>query len=150
MVKTTWIGDVQKGQYNDKEVQLNGWVKRERGSNKLRFIVLRDSTGSIQCVGKLDALGEENFAKLKAILIETSVIFTGVVSASDKAPGGHELQITSMEVVGEVNSERPFPITESTLKVVDEEGEPLYGGSEFLLNHRHLYLRVGRQTNMLK
>ena len=150
MVKTTWIGDVQKGQHDGQEVELKGWVKRERGSNKLRFIVLRDSTGSIQCVGKLDVLGEEMFAKLKAILIETSVILNGVVSASDKAPGGHELQISTMEIVGEVNSERPFPITEHSLKVVDEEGEPLYGGSEFLLNHRHLYLRVGRQTSMLK
>ena len=74
MVKTTWIGDVQKGQHDGQEVELKGWVKRERGSNKLRFIVLRDSTGSIQCVGKLDVLGEEMFAKLKAILIETSVI----------------------------------------------------------------------------
>ena len=120
MVKTTWIGDVQKGQYNDKEVELKGWVKRERGSNKLRFIVLRDSTGSIQCVGKLDILGEETFAKLKAILIETSVVLTGVVSASEKAPGGHELQISWMEIVGEVNSDRPFPINKESLEHVDE------------------------------
>ena len=150
MVKTTWIGDVQKGQYNGKEVELMGWIKRERGSNKLRFIVLRDSTGSIQCVGKLDALGEKSFNLLKGILIETSVILKGVVSASEKAPGGHELQISSMEIVGGVNSERPFPINEDSLRVVDENGSPLYGGSEFLLNHRHLYLRVGRQTTMLK
>ena len=122
MVKTIWIGDVQKGQYNGQEVELKGWVKRERGSNKLRFIVLRDSTGSIQCVGKFDVLGAETFADLKAILIETSVVFQGTVITSEDAPGGHELQITSMEIVGAVNSERPFPITESTLKVVDEEG----------------------------
>ena len=112
--------------------------------------MLRDSTGTIQCVGKFDVLGEETFADLKAILIETSVIFRGKVVTSDDAPGGHELRILSVEIIGHVNSERPFPITESTLKVVDEEGSPLYGGSEFLLNHRHLYLRVGRQTTMLK
>ena len=91
MVKTIWIGDVQNGKYNDKEVELKGWIKRERGSNKLRFIVLRDSTGSIQCVGKLDLLGEDMFQQLKGVLIETSVVMTGVVSTSEKAPGGHEL-----------------------------------------------------------
>ena len=150
MVKTTWIGDVQKGHFDGEEVELKGWIKRERGSNKLRFVVLRDSTGSIQCVGKLDLIGEEAFQQLKGILIETSVVLRGVVSASEKAPGGHELLISSMEIVGAVDSERPFPINEDSLKVVDEDGSPLYGGSEFLLNHRHLYLRVGRQTTMLK
>ena len=48
MVKTIWIGDVQAGKYDDEEVELKGWIKRERGSNKMRFIVLRDSTGHIQ------------------------------------------------------------------------------------------------------
>ena len=96
MVKTTWIGDVQKGQYNDKEVELKGWVKRERGSNKLRFIVLRDSTGSIQCVGKWDVLGDETFAELKAILIETSVVFQGKVkrfprAARSRTPRGNHI-----------------------------------------------------------
>ena len=61
MVKTIWIGDVQSGKYDDQEVELKGWIKRERGSNKMRFIVLRDSTGTIQCVVKKDAIGEELF-----------------------------------------------------------------------------------------
>ena len=126
MVKTIWIGDVQNGKYNDKEVELKGWIKRERGSNKLRFIVLRDSTGSIQCVGKLDLLGEDMFQQLKGVLIETSVVMTGVVSTSEKAPGGHELLISSMEIVGAVNSERPFPITEADMLVEDEDGELTY------------------------
>ena len=150
MVKTIWIGDVQNGKYNDKEVELKGWIKRERGSNKLRFIVLRDSTGSIQCVGKLDLLGEDMFQQLKGVLIETSVVMTGVVSTSEKAPGGHELLISSMEIVGAVNSERPFPITEADMLVEDEDGELTYGGTEHTLNHRHLYLRTTRATTMLK
>ena len=48
MVKTTWIGDVQNGQYTGQTVELMGWIKRTRGNNNLRFVVLRDSTGTIQ------------------------------------------------------------------------------------------------------
>ncbi|MDA8568441.1 OB-fold nucleic acid binding domain-containing protein, partial [Euryarchaeota archaeon] len=55
MVKTIWIGDVQSGKYDDQEVELKGWVKRARGNNNIRFVVLRDSTGTIQCVVKKDA-----------------------------------------------------------------------------------------------
>ena len=58
MVKTIFIGDVQAGKYDGQEVELMGWVKRTRGSNKIRFIVLRDSTGVIQCVVKRDAVGD--------------------------------------------------------------------------------------------
>ena len=52
MAKEFWIGDVQEGAHDGAEVELKGWVKRTRGSNKIRFVVLRDSTGTIQCVAK--------------------------------------------------------------------------------------------------
>ena len=97
MVKTIWIGDVQAGKYDDQEVELKGWIKRERGSNKMRFIVLRDSTGHIQCVVKKDAIGEELFQEVKNVLIETSVVISGVVNADERADGGHELIATSFE-----------------------------------------------------
>ena len=57
---------------------------------------------------------------------------------------------TGVEVVGAVNSERPFPITEADMLVEDEDGELTYGGTEHTLNHRHLYLRTTRATTMLK
>ena len=60
-MQTTWIGDVQSGHYDNQEVELKGWIKRSRGSNKIRFIVLRDSTGIIQCVAKRDVLGDDSF-----------------------------------------------------------------------------------------
>ena len=69
MVKTVWIGDVQSGNYDNQVVELKGWVKRTRGSNKIRFIVLRDSTGTIQCVAKRDALGDEAFEAVKSALV---------------------------------------------------------------------------------
>ncbi len=74
MVKEIWIGDILSGQYDDQEVELKGWIHRSRGSNKIRFIVIRDSTGHIQCVAKRELLGDEFFDELKASLIESSVI----------------------------------------------------------------------------
>jgi len=150
MVKTTWIGDVQNGQFDDATVELKGWVKRSRGSNKIRFVVLRDSTGTIQCVGKRDALGEEMFDQLAEVLFETSVILTGRVRVDERADGGHELDITSVNIIGPVDPDRPFPITESAMLAEDEDGNMAWGGSEFLLDHRHLYLRTSRATTMLK
>ena len=59
MVKEIWIDDILSGQYDDQEVELKGWIHRSRGSNKIRFIVIRDSTGHIQCVAKREPLGDE-------------------------------------------------------------------------------------------
>ena len=150
MVKTVWIGDVQNGMHDATSVELKGWVKRARGSNKIRFVVLRDSTGTIQCVGKRETLGDKMFDLLKSMIIETSVVLHGNVRVDERAEGGHELDITQVELVGAVNSERPFPITEADMLVEDEDGELTYGGTEHTLNHRHLYLRTTRATTMLK
>ena len=128
MVKTTWIGDVQNGQHTDQTVELKGWVKRSRGNNNIWFVVLRDSTGTIQCVGKKKNLGDEMFETLKGAIIETSAVFTGHVRADERAEGGHELDIVDVEIVGAVNSERPFPIGEADMLVEDEDGELTYGG----------------------
>ena len=144
MVKTIWIGDVQSGKYDDQEVELKGWVKRARGNNNIRFVVLRDSTGTIQCVVKKDTIGEELFAEVKNVLIETSVIIHGKVNADERADGGHELVASSFEIIGAVNPEKPFPITESAMAAADG------GETEFLLDNRHLYLRTSRMTTMLQ
>jgi asparaginyl-tRNA synthetase len=143
MVKEIWIGDILSGQYDDQEVELKGWIHRSRGSNKIRFIVIRDSTGHIQCVAKRELLGDEFFDELKASLIESSVILKGVVKSTDREHG-HEVQITSGVIIGSVNPDRPFPITESAMAEADG------GETEFLLDNRHLYLRTSRMTTMLK
>ena len=150
MVKTIWIGDVQAGKYDDQEVELKGWVKRTRGNNNIRFVVLRDSTGTIQCVVKKDAIGEELFLDVKNALIETSVIINGTVNADERAEGGHEVVASSFEIIGPVDPERPFPINKEALEAADEDGNIMPGGSEFLLDNRHLYLRTSRMTSMLK
>ena len=150
MVKTTWIGDVRQGQHDGQSVELKGWVKRARGNNNIWFVVLRDSTGTLQCVGKRDVLGDEAFDILRSMIIEKSAVHTGDVRVDERADRGHELSITGVELVGAVNSERPFPITEADMLVEDEDGELTYGGTEHTLNHRHLYLRTTRATTMLK
>ncbi|DAC10936.1 MAG TPA: asparagine--tRNA ligase, partial [Candidatus Poseidoniales archaeon] len=143
MGKEYWIGDVTAGSHDAKEVVLKGWVHRARGSNKIWFIVVRDSTGHVQCVAKRDVVGEECFESLRNALIESSVEITGVVEPTDREHG-HEVQVSSATVVGPVNPDRPFPITESAME--DTDG----GETEFLLDNRHLYLRTSRMTTMLK
>ena len=152
MAKTVWIGDVRKGVYDDQEIEIKGWITRSSygRSNKLRFVVLRDSTGTLQCVGKLDILGEELFSMFNDALVESSVVFSGTVLRNERAPGGRELSMTGVEIIGAVDPERPFPINKESLEVLDEDGELMPGGSEFLLNHRHLFLRTSRMTTMLK
>ena len=143
MGKEFWIGDVLAGSHDAKEVVLKGWVHRARGSNKIWFIVVRDSTGHVQCVAKREAVGDECFESLRNALIESSVEITGVVEPTDREHG-HEVQVSSATVVGPVNPDRPIPITESAME--DSDG----GETEFLLDNRHLYLRTSRMTTMLK
>tara|TARA_B100000212_G_scaffold8565_1_gene6411 strand:+ start:11613 stop:12971 length:1359 start_codon:yes stop_codon:yes gene_type:complete len=147
MAKEFWIGDVQAGAHDGAEVELKGWIKRTRGSNNVRFVVLRDSTGTIQCIAKREDIGDEAFEEVKGALIEASLILRGTVNVDERAPGGHELIVKNVELVGAVRSESPFPITESTMNPAD--GTPL-SENQFLLDNRHLYLRTSRMTQMLK
>jgi asparaginyl-tRNA synthetase len=143
-MKTTWISDILEGKHDGQKVELKGWIKRSRGSNKIRFVVLRDSTGSIQCVAKKDAVGEECFENVKSALIESSLIIYGLANPDERADGGYEIIVQDVEIVGPVNPDTPFPITESAMVAADG------GETEFLLDNRHLYLRTTRMTTMLK
>ena len=118
----------------DKELTLRGWVYRERGSSKMKFIVLRDSTGIIQCVFEKSSLGEELFAKIKPIQVETSLEVTGTVKKDERAPGGYELFATGFTIVGGSDT---FPITKDQ-------------SPEFLLDKRHLWLRSRKMQAILK
>jgi len=115
-------------------VDLRGWVYRTRGSNKLVFIVIRDSTGIIQCVGSKDELGEEMFKQAKELFIESSVTLSGTVHRDERAPGGFELHLTRLE---SVNAAEPFPITKDQ-------------SEEFLREKRHLWLRSRKMNAILK
>ena len=76
-MKGDWISDVLSGERDNKSVELKGWVHRTRGNKNIRFIVLRDSTGSVQCVVKRDIVGDELFENVASALIESSMIIEG-------------------------------------------------------------------------
>lgn len=142
-MKTQWIGDVLSGSLNQKEVHLRGWIHRARGSNAIRFVVLRDSTGTLQCVVKRDKVGDASFEEVASALIESSLEIKGTAIPTDREHG-YEIQVTEAKVIGPVDPSNPFPITESAMEEADG------GETEFLLDNRHLYLRTGRMTTMLK
>ena len=83
------------------DVSIRGWIYRERGSNKLKFIILRDSTNLIQCVLSKKDIGEEKFAIVDKVQVETSMEIHGTVKKDDRAPTGYEIQVKDFVVIGD-------------------------------------------------
>jgi len=108
------------------EILLQGWVHQKRSSGKVRFLVLRDGTGYLQCVAGIKDVPPEDFEALDRVTLESSVRVRGRVRKDDRAPGGYELGITGFQIV---HGAAEFPI------------QPKEHGVEFLFDHRHLYLR---------
>ena len=115
-------------------VALRGWVYRERGSNELKFIVLRDSSNIIQCVFVKEKFSQQEWGVLDKITVESSLIVEGDLKEDKRAPTGYELQSERFTVVQQAE---PFPITKDQ-------------STEFLLDVRHLALRSRRLTAILK
>ncbi len=116
------------------KVALRGWVYRERKSNKLAFIVLRDGTNIIQCVIEKEKVSPEVWAAAEKIMIESSVTVEGELREDKRAPTGYELGVRSLEIIQV--AER-FPITKDQ-------------STEFLLDMRHLWLRSRELTTVWK
>ncbi|HEX5004256.1 MAG TPA: asparagine--tRNA ligase [Gemmatimonadales bacterium] len=112
-------------------VTVPGWVTTTRSSGKIAFVVIRDGSGYLQAVFSKREVPEETWARLSELTLETSVALTGLVRADERAPGGHELTATGVEVLG---ASPDFPIS------------PKEHGSGFLFEHRHLWLRSRRQV----
>ena len=119
-------------------VTLRGWLYNLRASGKLLFPIFRDGTGTIQGIVPKAAVSEEVFETLKNLTLESSVIVTGKVRADSRAPSGYELDVEGVEVIQRVPDETPFPIT------LKEHGV------DFLMEHRHLWLRTPRQSAILR
>jgi asparaginyl-tRNA synthetase len=109
-----------------------------RASGKLLFPIFRDGTGTIQGIVPKAAVPEELFETLKNLTLESAVKVTGAVRADSRAPSGFELDVQTLEVVSRVAEETPFPIT------LKEHGV------DFLMEHRHLWLRTPRQSAILR
>ena len=118
-------------------VSIPGWLYNLRKSGKIAFPQLRDGTGIMQCVAVKSALPEPVFDAIKDLTQESSVIFTGKIRADERAPGGYEMDVENVEVVQRVPEADPYPIT------------PKEHGVDFLMDHRHLWLRSQRQHAIL-
>jgi len=124
-------------QHAGQEVLIQGWLYNLRESGKLLFPLFRDGTGIIQGVVVKKAVPPELFETMRHLTHESSLRVSGQVRADARAPGGFELDVTGLEVVQRVPPEEPYPIT------------PKEHGIEFLMDHRHLWLRSARQRAIL-
>jgi len=119
-------------------VTLRGWLYNIRSSGKLLFPSFRDGTGTIQGIVPKAAVSEEVFDRVKSLTQESSVIVTGKVRADARAPSGFELDVADVQIVQLVPTDAPYPIT------------PKEHGTDFLMEHRHLWFRTPRQSSILR
>jgi asparaginyl-tRNA synthetase len=126
------------GQHEGQSVTLRGWLYNLRESGKLLFPLFRDGTGTVQGVAHVKSVPPEVFEALKGLTQESSVIVTGKVRADKRAPGGFELDVEDIHVVQRVPESDPYPIT------LKEHGV------DFLMEHRHLWVRSPRQSAILR
>jgi asparaginyl-tRNA synthetase len=124
--------------YEGQTVTLRGWLYNIRSSGKLLFPTFRDGTGTIQGIVPKAAVPEEVFNTLKALTLESSLTVTGKVRADSRAPSGFELDVEDIKVLQRIPDETPFPIS------LKEHGV------DFLMEHRHLWLRTPRQSAILR
>src|SRR5438445_13641037 len=101
-----YIEDI--GRHEGEEVTLKGWVHHRRSSGKIHFLIVRDGTGFIQAVMSKAAVGDDLFKAADHLSQETSIIVTGSVRADKRAPSGYEIDVKTLQIVGE---SRDFPIT---------------------------------------
>src|SRR5258706_14811658 len=99
------------GRHVGESVEIAGWLYNLRRSGKICFPQVRDGTGILQCVAVKSALPEETFEALKNLTQESSLIVRGKLRAEVRAPGGHELDVESAEIVQRVSESEPYPIT---------------------------------------
>ncbi|MGC2259302.1 MAG: asparagine--tRNA ligase [Candidatus Sulfotelmatobacter sp.] len=126
------------GKHDGQSVTLRGWLYNLRESGKLLFPQFRDGSGVIQGVVPKNAVTPEVFDAIKTLTQESSVIVEGKVRADKRAPGGYELDVQNVQVVQRVPESDPYPIT------------PKEHGTEFLMEHRHLWVRSQRQASILR
>jgi asparaginyl-tRNA synthetase len=114
-------------------VKIQGWLYNLRKSGKIVFPIIRDGSGMMQCVAVKSNLPENVFEALKGLTQESSFTVTGTIRAEARAMGGYELDVTDAAIIQRVSEELPYPIT------------PKEHGVDFLMDHRHLWLRSRRQ-----
>ncbi|HDU7351215.1 TPA: asparagine--tRNA ligase [Listeria monocytogenes] len=125
----------QASEFVGKEVTIGAWLANKRSSGKIAFLQLRDGTGFMQGVVVKAEVGDDIFATAKALTQETSLYVTGTINEDTRSPFGYEMAVSGVEVI---NESHDYPIT------------PKEHGTEFLMDHRHLWLRSNRQHAIMK
>ena len=128
-----YIEDIAR--YDKLPVTIRGWLHNRRSSGKIHFLNLRDGTGFMQAVVSRAAVGDEKFKLADHLSQETALIVHGTVRADSRAPGGFELDVADLELVG---ASAAYPIT------------PKEHGIDYLLDRRHLWIRSERQHAILR
>jgi asparaginyl-tRNA synthetase len=132
---TPWVRIEELGAYVDREVQLRGWLYHSRSKGKIVFLLVRDGSGICQCVVVRGEVPDETFEAADRLGQESSLIVEGIVHADPRAPGGYELWVRRLQVL---QAAEGYPIT------------PKPHGIDFLLDHRHLWLRSRRPFATLR
>src|SRR6201982_1169121 len=136
MSPVTTIAEI--GKHEGQSVTLRGWLYNLRESGKLLFPQFRDGSGVIQGVVPKNAVTPEVFEAVKTLTQESSVIVEGEVRAAKRAPGGYELDVSNVQIIQRVPDNDPYPIS------LKEHGV------DFLMEHRHLWVRTPRQAAILR
>ena len=136
MPPVTTISEI--GKHDGQSVTIRGWLYNLRESGKLLFPQFRDGSGIIQGVVPKNVVTPEVFDSVKTLTQESSVIVEGKVRADKRAPGGYELDVQNVQVLQRVPENDPYPIT------------PKEHGTDFLMEHRHLWVRSQRQAAILR
>ncbi|KRN95140.1 asnS protein [Pediococcus stilesii] len=128
------ISIIDAKDYVDQEVEIGVWLTDKRSSGKIAFLQLRDGTAFFQGVVLKNQIGEEKFTEIKHLRQETSMVITGTIHEDARSHFGYEIEVSSLEVIGDSND---YPIT------------PKEHGVDFLLDHRHLWLRSKKPHAMM-
>lgn len=128
------IGEILKGGHTGNNVKIRGWVYRQRTSGGLAFIIIRDSSGTLQCAVKKDAVGEDAWKAVTEVFLESSIMLEGSVREDKRAPGGFEISGTNARLISKGEA---FPIAKDQ-------------SVEFLLDVRHLWLRSQKLSQIMK
>jgi asparaginyl-tRNA synthetase len=123
------------GEFEGKEIAIKGWLYNKRSSGKLRFLLVRDGSATIQCVVFKNDVSEEAFNEADSLTQESSVEIIGVVAADKRSPLGFEIQVKDLKAI-QVADEYPIAKKDH--------------GTDFLMDNRHLWLRSKRQHAILR
>jgi len=123
------------GRHVGEEVTIKGWLYNKRSGGKVRFLLIRDGTSTVQCILVADVAGDEVFKSYDSLTQESSLVVSGKVREDKRAQGGFEIDLTGLSIEQVSND---YPIS------------PKEHGTSFLLDHRHLWLRSSRPHNIMR